>query len=177
MAVSELLEFLPAISGERCWISANDKVTDVKAIYLGDTAESRAAGIDTAACSKEQWILKGDGKRLIISGGRPIGTLYGVYAFLNKLGVRFFAWDTVMVPKNKGFEIPVTDEKGKPDFAGRNIFDLYPVVFNRLKAETALEKWKLHRLRNNFNGSHDAQKPHRDLYEGDLFRLCRRNNQ
>lgn len=171
IAAEELMAFLPQISGEKCRISNRESAGD-KNIFLGDTAEARAAGIDVSACGKEQWVLDGDGKRLIISGGRPIGTLYGVYAFLNKLGVRFFAWDTVKVPQSSGFQIPVIREKNEPDFGGRHIFDFYPIAFHRLKSPEALQKWKMHRLRNNFNGSHNNQKTFRDLYEGDLFRLC-----
>ena len=48
IAAEELMAFLPQISGEKCRISNRESAGD-KNIFLGDTAEARAAGIDVSA--------------------------------------------------------------------------------------------------------------------------------
>lgn len=56
-------------------------------------------GFDTEKFGPEQLrIVIGDGN-IAIAGGHPRGTLYGVYAFLEKyLGVRFLTRDHTFVP-------------------------------------------------------------------------------
>ena len=60
-------------------------------IYLGDTEAARKQGFSLSKAGKEEWFLKTHGKNLIISGGRPAGTLYGVYELLERLGTAFVA--------------------------------------------------------------------------------------
>ena len=172
LAARELLDFLARLTAEKCSIVSSPSSEQDKAIFLGDTPEARMLDGGRHEYGKEEWSIRGDGKRLVIAGGCPIGVLYGVYAFLERLGVRFLAWDTVKLPNRRDtLDLPVIDERRSPDFAGRHIFDMYPIFFDRIQAQEPLQKWKMHRLRNRFNGSHTGQKAHRDLYEGDLFHL------
>ena len=62
-------------------------------ILVGDSAHLRALKlkIDTGNLGSEGFVLRAQRDKLIIAGGRPRGTLYGVYTLLEeKLGVRWF---------------------------------------------------------------------------------------
>jgi hypothetical protein len=73
----------------------------------------------------EEWAVKTVGTNLILTGGRPRGTLYAVYDFLqNDCGVGWFDRDTEVVPKNPALALPQVDRRGNPQmwfrFLGAN---------------------------------------------------------
>ena len=54
---------------------------------------------------REGYVLKTRGKHLLVSGGSPRGTLYGVYDLLERLGVRWWTpWDED-VPRRRVLEV------------------------------------------------------------------------
>jgi hypothetical protein len=91
------------------------------AIWVGPTARARHLGIDVEDLGPEQWRIRTDGEDLVLVGGRPRGTLYAVYRFLeDHVGVRW--WTTVEehVPFRPDLEIDA-DATGRPAFAYRDI--------------------------------------------------------
>jgi hypothetical protein len=73
------------------------------------------------ALAEQQYSLKSDGKSLVISGGSEISILYGVYGFIEKLGVRFQLSGDVIPDKKTNFTIPLLDEIHSPLFERRGI--------------------------------------------------------
>lgn len=69
-------------------------------IGAGDAMQRSGAGFDVESFGPEDLrIVVGD-QRIAIAGGRPRGTLYGVYTFLEDyLGIRFLTHDHTHVPK------------------------------------------------------------------------------
>jgi len=66
----------------------------------GQGAAARFASIDPAKLGAEDFRIVAGDSLIAIVGGRPRGTLYGVYSFLEDyLGVRFLAPDHTHVPK------------------------------------------------------------------------------
>lgn len=66
--------------------------TSGHAVYIGPgaAAQAPALGFDAAAMGEESLRIRLDGRNLAIGGGRPRGTLYGVYEFFERYcGVRF----------------------------------------------------------------------------------------
>jgi hypothetical protein len=62
-----------------------------------------AAGIDTEGFGPEEFVIEVGADRIAIAGGRPRGTLYGVYAFLEDyLGMRFLTAGHTHVPRLAG---------------------------------------------------------------------------
>lgn len=66
-----------------------------------------AAGLDAAAMGEEELRIIVETGRIAIAGGRPRGTLYGVYQFLeDRVGVRFLTHDHTHIPEASGLKIP-----------------------------------------------------------------------
>ena len=75
--------------------------------------------------SPEDYWLKsfnsGKTTHLMIAGGDGPGLLYGTYAFVEKLGVRFYLEGDVVPEEKIKFRIPAIDETGRPLFRLRGI--------------------------------------------------------
>src|SRR5262245_13815566 len=90
-AAEELSRFLREISGANF---AVDEITDVSAapaasIRVGQGAAAGLVGLEDFGLGAEGYVLRTRGPTLAIAGGRPRGTLYGVYSFLEDvLGCR-----------------------------------------------------------------------------------------
>ncbi len=70
----------------------------------------------------EGFALKTAGQHLIIAGGRQRGTMYGVYAFLEKLGCRWYSPSCSVIPKRTTIALPPLDEIQRPAFEYRDPF-------------------------------------------------------
>ena len=179
IAQQELVTFLEQASGRKVSVvkeKESGKIAKGKrVIYLGNTAFAQKNKIQQSSFAREEWILKSINRdTLIISGGRPAGTLYGVYAFLNKIGVRFFAPDCTVVKKNADIDFAKMNERKKPAFDGRSVYTAIPSTFNYYKVPRkhydSFWRW---RLRIGQNGGHGI--PRRNIpdaeYLGEFFNL------
>ena len=152
IAVEELNEFYCRIYGRKLKIIAEKDAADKSVIYLGQTDFALRNGVDHTGAGQEEWILKTVGKDLIVSGGRPVGTLYGVYTLLEKLGVSFVHMDCTDMPADKP-DFPAFDERKKPAFAGRQVFENF-AKHMRLHGygKDIQQKYKRWLLRSRING-------------------------
>ena len=96
-AAKELDTYLSKMTGVPCVIVPEAKAANC-AIYVGPTALAQQAGIDCRELDKEEWILRASDGNLIVAGGRPRGTLYGVYDLLERLGVTWPDVESECVP-------------------------------------------------------------------------------
>jgi hypothetical protein len=127
LAVTELALFLGKISGASFAVQTETPGAAVPAgIYVGWTDFARRQGIDAEKLGEEEWIIRTDGKNLIITGGRLRGTLYGVYEFLeNRLGCHWLTWDTEVVPRGPNLTVADLNLRGKPAFVLRDIYTTF----------------------------------------------------
>lgn len=124
LAVAELSQYLGRVTG-----TAKDGVVksyygspvaegnqgSARCIYVGWTEFAQKNGLDGSTMKPEEWAVKTVGADLILTGGRPRGTLYAVYDFLqNDCGVRWFDRETEIVPRNPGLVMPQVDRRGNP---------------------------------------------------------------
>ncbi|MFC1574272.1 DUF4838 domain-containing protein, partial [Candidatus Latescibacterota bacterium] len=77
----------------------------------GDTISQEKYSIRIAQGSKTPVIS--------ISGGRPRGTLYGVYVFLKRLGFRWYTPSVTKFPEGDTFKLQYMNEEGSPAFMMR----------------------------------------------------------
>jgi Domain of unknown function (DUF4838)/Carbohydrate family 9 binding domain-like/Glycosyl hydrolase family 67 N-terminus len=118
MAAEEFVKYLKAVSGVSLNICKEGQLerTD-KIIYMGWTEFARRQGIDFKKLGKEEWLIKTVEKNLIITGGRPQGTLYGTFDFIEKqLGVHCFDPFSVTLSPKKKITIGQLNIKQKPAF-------------------------------------------------------------
>jgi len=120
-AAEELALFLGKVTGAEFPI-VEGGAHNGPAIHIGWTERAKAAGIDFEQLGDEEWVLKTEGRDLILAGGRPRGTLYAVYEFLEShAGCRWVSHDLERIPKDPNLMIPPLDERGNPAFRWREL--------------------------------------------------------
>ncbi len=125
-AAQELDDYLTrATGGDFSVVTENGKVAS-PAIYIGNTAFAKAAGVAGSTLASEEWRIKTQNGNLILVGGGTRGTLYATYHFLEDVvGVRWWnPWEET-VPKLGVLPIQAMDARGKPSFSYRDIYMLY----------------------------------------------------
>jgi len=127
-AAEELANHLEKMSGAKLPIVTDAEALSRHAVLLGRPRYLAKLEVhpDWAEFGKEGYLLQVKGDYLIIAGGRPRGTLYGVYALLEDyLGCRWFAPDTTVIPQSKTIKLPRHERQklniiGKPSFEYRD---------------------------------------------------------
>ncbi|MBQ7206173.1 MAG: DUF4838 domain-containing protein [Lentisphaeria bacterium] len=178
-AEQELKHFYKLIYGRDLVVIPESQSAGKPAVYLGRTKFAAENKVDFASFDQEEWLLKTSGDSLIVAGGRPAGTLYGVYRMLEKLGVAFLTPDETVIPK-PGSDFPVFDERRKPAFVGRVIYDGIPRLLMRGKygknrasqwaSPEVIDAYLSWRLRSRINGSTSQALP--PYYVGKIYNLC-----
>ncbi|MBL8218275.1 MAG: DUF4838 domain-containing protein, partial [Bryobacterales bacterium] len=123
-AAEELQRFLEEMSGARLPIVRDEQPVAGGMILVGDSAALRKLNLGIAfdGLGAEGFVLQTAGKHLIIAGGRPRGTLYGVYTFLDRLGCRWFTNEVSRIPKRRTIETGNLKETHRPAFENREPF-------------------------------------------------------
>lgn len=112
-AARELQVYLKFMSGLEPAIT--EKTGPGPVIRIGTAAE-----IDAPA--GEGFALLARNGSLSIRGGTPRGSLYGVYAFLERLGCRWYTEDIASIPKLPAFAIRDFHDRQSPAFEYREAF-------------------------------------------------------
>jgi hypothetical protein len=143
-AAEELASFLRLSTGGRFEIRAVAVgVPPEKAIIVGPGPVAQALFPDEALhrLQPEEFVMRSRKGRLLLAGGRPRGTLYAVYQFLQRFqGVRWWSPHATSVPRRGAFQIPDLNEHGQPAFQYR-----YPWWFDGVYSP----QWE---VRNGVNG-------------------------
>ncbi len=120
----ELQKFLEQMSGARLAIITDAGEANGDLVLVGNSSalERLRLEIPFAELGPEGFALKTAGRHLVIAGGRQRGTMYGVYALLEKLGCRWFSRDVSRIPRHRSITVPPLDETQKPAFEYREPF-------------------------------------------------------
>jgi len=111
-AAAELQHFLFEMTGATLPIVTGK--TPAKAIVLG--------GPSASSLGEDGYMIVTNGQQIRIAGGRPRGTLYGVYGFLDSVGCRWYTKDVSVIPKRHTIEVPPTNYTSIPAFEYREPF-------------------------------------------------------
>ncbi len=124
-----------------------------KAVFVGQTDFARKADIDFGSFTAEEWLLKRAGDNLILSGGKPIGSFYAAWKLLNRLGCYALTLDQDAIPECQRLTIDSLDERGRPAFDGRMVWDGFGGYFIEYKPDkSVIDAYRLWKLRNGING-------------------------
>jgi len=101
-------------------VSESELGRDQPAMLVGATRIARSAGVIPEG--REAWIIKRSGNRLILAGGRPNGTLYAVWHFLEDVvGVHWWTQWEETVPRRERLEVGLIEMTGNPDLKYREL--------------------------------------------------------
>ena len=141
-AARELAEYLGKVTGGTFRVVAEPKAAGAPTlIYLGHTRFAKTHGTAPAKLGPEQWVLRAVGDDLVLTGGRPRGTLYAVYRFLEDVvGVHWWNPFEESVPRRPTLRVNKLDAAGSPRFRYRDIYMLYAHDAGRLAARNRLNR-------------------------------------
>jgi hypothetical protein len=138
-AARELQKYIFAISNCNLPI-INTNIESAKIIQIGFTGapQSLLQGLTVSEFGSEEFLIRTSDNVLLIAGGKPRGTLYGVLAFLSDhLGCRWYTKEVVKIPQTVDITLSSIDERQKPVFEYREAwyreaYDAEWAVHNRL---------------------------------------------
>lgn len=125
-AVKEFSEYLNLITGEKIDVNvANDK----DSVYIGCLpdqsiqAQKEYLSNELSKLHKDGFIIRDIGENIIIIGKTPRATLYGVYRYLEMLGVRWYfpGKENEFVPRKHEVYLRNINLKESPEFNHRGV--------------------------------------------------------
>lgn len=124
-AAEELQHFIARMTGVRLEILPDSAPVTPHEILVGQSSRLDALGIqlDQDSLGAEGYILRTINGRLLIVGGEPRGTLYGVYGFFeDHLGCRWFTPSLERIPRRDRLVVPPLNERRAPVFGYRETY-------------------------------------------------------
>ncbi|HOW72932.1 MAG TPA: DUF4838 domain-containing protein [Phycisphaerae bacterium] len=110
-------------------------------IHVGPTGFARRNGLLASELGPEEWVIRTVENNLIIIGGRPRGTLYGAYHFLEDvLGVHWWNPFEETVPHTPTLTLERLNRRGQPTLRYRDIYMLYGNDHGRFAARNRLNR-------------------------------------
>ncbi len=96
-------------------------------IGYGDVSESLGVKPDVSQLGEQGYLLETVGNNLVIAGTPGVGTLYGVYHFIEDyLGVRWYAPEVSKIPSVPEIFVPETKQFVNPSFMYREAHYAWP---------------------------------------------------
>ena len=121
-AVAELVAYLNQITGATFEVQTSGADAPKRAIIVGRGALASRLfpTVDLSRLGEEEFVMRSQGQRLLLAGGRPRGTLYAVYRFLQEQGgVRWFAPWATNIPQRASLRVPDLNVRSQPAFEYR----------------------------------------------------------
>lgn len=124
-AARELQHYLHRLAGVHLPIVRDSDKPRSREILVGASSRLEPLGIrlNEAALGTDGFVLRTAGNRLVVAGGKPRGTLNGVYTLLEeRFGVRWFTAELEVVPTQRRLRLPGLDETVIPALEYREVF-------------------------------------------------------
>ena len=156
-AADDLRTYLGKMTGAEFTVLPESEIPEGQsAIYVGQTKFAAAQNILFDKLTAEEWIIRTEGNKLILSGGNPIGSFYAVWRLLNQFGCYSLTWDQDAVPRYETLMRDIPEEQNRPVFSGRFIYNRYPPILRYTEAsEQVIQDYVKWKLRNGLNGRHN----------------------
>jgi hypothetical protein len=140
-AAAELATYLQKSTGAEFAIVTPAQAAGRPVVAVGPGAAADKLGLDAGKLGPEEWIVRSFGQDLCLVGGRPRGTLYAAYHFLEDvLGVHWWnPWEET-VPSQPTLRLDALNRQGRPTFRYRDIYMLYGQDGGRFAARNRLNR-------------------------------------
>ncbi len=152
-AVEEFQSYVKKITGTELPIAKKAEV-ETYPIFIGAAARGRLGDFDGPSLGDEGFLLRGTPDGFYVAGAKDLGTLYGVYALLERLGVRWLMPGEAgeIVPSTPELRVGTLDEVQTPSFKYRWIESGDWALRNKMNASVAVKgapvgpqwKWSFH---------------------------------
>jgi hypothetical protein len=165
LAAREIRKYIYQRTGELVPVAIwnDEERINGDAIFVGSmkTGMMKSSGYSFPETGPDAFILKtiasADGKKLLVSGGSGISTLYAAYHLAEQMGVGFYLEGDVIPDKQTDFVFPELDIRQSPLFSRRGIqpfhdFPEGPDWWNKEDYKAVLSQ--LPKLKMNFFGLH-----------------------
>ena len=122
-AADELRRHLTQITGAPFEVRETDALPE-RAIVVGHGAPAERLRPDLRPnrLGAEEAVVECTRDYLLLTGGRPRGTLYAVYRFLHGLGVRWWTPWATHIPRKRDLSVPAQSRREQPAFEYREPF-------------------------------------------------------
>ena len=147
-AARELAAYLGKVTGTEFGIVTEGKQKSTPEagqtlIAVGATHYARDMDINASLLGPEHWFMRRKANVLVLAGGRPRGTLYAVYHFLEDVvGVHWWSAWAEHVPDKPTLTIGPLDRHGEPVFAQRAM--AYTAAFSQDPRSAARNRINFH---------------------------------
>jgi hypothetical protein len=122
-AANELVDFLWQITGAKFEIQAPPAASQSRLIVGPEAAKLAAPDFSTDGLGSDGIVIRTVGDDLILAGGRPRGTLYAVYTFLEEhIGCRWWSSKVSTIPNKPTLEIGTLNIRYVPPLEYRETF-------------------------------------------------------
>ena len=120
-----LNKYLAKATGESLAVTDDNSSPAGNEILLGKTNRAEDDGIDYSSLGEEGYKIKSVGNKLVIAGNDSRGVIYGVYAFLESLGYRFYTAKAENIPLASNVFVPK-----EIDVSWNHVFDYREMHFS-----------------------------------------------
>ena len=160
-AARELAEHIALMTGDTPAVKPEGTPAAGPTLFVGQTKVATQAGIDTATLGPEEWVVKSVGENLVLAGGRPRGTLYAVYHYLEDVcGVHWWnPWEQT-IPKLGELKLKNLDLRGQPTIQYRDIYQFYGNDGGRFPARNRANRDGDARISADYGGCRDYGPPY-----------------
>ena len=124
-AAAEFKRYIQEMSGAVLPYAPDGPNAPQKAVLIGGSEALRSLNLTIPACAlqDEGFLIRTTGERLVITGGKLRGTMYGVYSFLEDvLGCRWLSGTVSKIPRMSNIMLPNLDIADSPAFEYRDVF-------------------------------------------------------
>ncbi len=167
-AAKELCFYLEKITGQehRLYKASDVRKKNEPVIYAGLSEEIK--DIDISKCNPDGYILKTlKDNNIVIAGGSDIGTVFGIYGFLqDHCGMRFFLPGPhgTYIPQDKPLKIPSLDSVNNPAFISRLFFVKTPYDNLWYEHNRMYERFYFHHNLGNLTKPSEYGKDHPEYF-------------
>jgi hypothetical protein len=137
--IKELSSYIKEISGAELTTtsSSQGKLILLGTIESNQVLGSYLSGGELSSLGPQGFIIRQSGDKLIIAGGGKLGLVYGIYDFLEELGVRWYMPTKLgeVIPKKEDIVLEDLNIKEKPSYRIRSVYEGPWALRNKLNTD------------------------------------------